>query len=84
MTGQVTAYVSQMVTPDHMTCQVTFSWSHVGKGSCYEGRFVTAAQQLVFSGLVGSGFLTILGPTGPQPVAKKVKFLATAIATAHN
>jgi len=25
-----------------------------------------------------------LGPTGPQPVAKKVKFLATATATAHN
>jgi hypothetical protein len=47
-------------------------------------RALHLCLSLEFSGPVGSGFLTILGPTGPQPVAKKVKFLATATATAHN
>ena len=41
MTGQVTAYVSQIVTPDHVTGQVTFPRSRAGKDSGYEGRFVT-------------------------------------------
>ena len=41
MTGQVTAYVSQIVTSSHVIGQVTFPRSRAGKGSCYEGRFVT-------------------------------------------
>ena len=41
MTGQVIAYVSQVVTPDHVTGQVTFPWSRAGKASCCKGRFVT-------------------------------------------
>ena len=46
MTGQVTAYVSQVVTPDHVTGQVTFPRSCAGKSSCYEGRFVTISTKM--------------------------------------
>ena len=47
MTGQVTAYVSQIVTPDHVTGQVTFPRSRAGKDSGYEGRFVTQSAKVV-------------------------------------
>jgi hypothetical protein len=41
VTGQVTDYVSQKVTPSHVTCQVMFPRSRAPKSSCYEVRFVT-------------------------------------------
>jgi hypothetical protein len=44
VTGQVIAYISQIVTLGHVTGQVMFSRSRAGKGSCYEGRFVTPSQ----------------------------------------
>ena len=55
MTGQVTAYVSQIVTPDHVTGQVTFPRSRAGKGPCYEGRFVTAGGPTAAAALACGG-----------------------------
>ena len=49
VTGQVIDYISQIVTPSHMTCHVTFPRSHALESSCYEVQFVTVSLFVLHS-----------------------------------